>query len=46
MTLSKTIEQDDVEWFVTDWYTALGESKADYLQACERAGANNDYGDP
>lgn len=39
-------EEEDAEWFITDWYPAVGESKTAWLEACERAGANNDYGDP
>ena len=40
------IEEDDAEWFITDWYPAIGETRADWLEACQRAGAFNDYGDP
>jgi hypothetical protein len=39
-------EQDDVEWFIDDWYPAIGETRADWLEALQRAGAFNDYGDP
>jgi hypothetical protein len=41
-----SIEEDDAEWFITDWYPAIGETRTDWLEACQRAAAFNDYGDP
>lgn len=41
-----TILEDDAEWFITDWYPAIGETRSDLQKACERAGSYNDYGDP
>jgi hypothetical protein len=41
-----TLVNEDTEWYITDWYPAIGEKRADWQEACRRAGAFNDYGDP
>ena len=35
---TKTVEEDDAKWVIQDWWPAVGDSYAEYLNAVRRAG--------